>query len=137
MKKWFASNFFTSFTVAMNFGRSSSRNHCRYTLPIGAFTTIDLCTAFILGPALAPFPGLRCPASPRRPEGELSGVEPRVLMFRKRAVPAVSEIKTQHVEHEHRVVLVRASSKGFAQRVPEIVFASFGCHRDIFVFLQS
>jgi hypothetical protein len=132
MKKWFASNFFTSFTVAMNFGRASSRNHCRYTLPIGAFTTIDLCTAFILGPALGPFPGLRRPASPRRPERELSGVEPRVLMFRKRAFPAVSEIETQHVEHEHGVVSVHASSKCFAQRVPEIVLALFDCHRDIF-----
>jgi hypothetical protein len=49
-------------------------------------------------------------------------------MFRKRAVPPVSEIKTQNVEHEHGVVSVRALSKGFAQRVPEIVFALFGCH---------
>jgi hypothetical protein len=40
-EKCFASNFFTSFTAEMNFGRSSSRDHCRYTLPIGAFTTID------------------------------------------------------------------------------------------------
>jgi len=58
-------------------------------------------------------------------------------MFRKRAVPAVSEIKGQHVEHEHGVVPVRASSKGFAQRVSEIVFTLFGCHCDIFLFLQA
>ena len=58
-------------------------------------------------------------------------------MFRKRAVPAVSEIKGQHVEHEHGVMLVRTSSKGFAQRVPEIVFALFGFHRHMFLFLQS
>jgi hypothetical protein len=58
-------------------------------------------------------------------------------MFRKRAVPAVSEIEGQHVEHEHGVVPAGASSKGFAQRVPEIVFALFGCHRDICGFLQS
>ena len=131
MKKWFASNIFTSCTAEMNFGRSSSRNHCRYTLPIGAFTTIDPCTAFILGPAPGPFPGLR------RPEDEPSGVEPRVLIFRKRAVPAVSEIKGQHVEREHGVMLARASSKGFAQRIPKIVFALFGFHRDMFVFLRS
>jgi len=74
---------------------------------------------------------------PRRPEGEPSGVEPRILVFRKRAVPAVSEIKGQHVEHEHGVVPARASSKGFAQRVSEIVFALFRCHRDISGFLQS
>ena len=58
MKKWFASNFFTSFTAEMNFGRSSSHNHWRYTLPIGAVTTIDPCTAFILGPAFGTFPPL-------------------------------------------------------------------------------
>jgi hypothetical protein len=131
MKKCSASNFFTSFTAEMNFGRSSSRNHCRYTLAVGAFTTIDPCTAFILGLALRTFPPLR------RPEGEPSGVEPRVLMFRKRAVPPVSEIKTRNVEHEHAVVPVRASSKGFAQRLAEIVLALFGCHCDIFVFLQG
>ena len=132
MKKWFASNFFTSLTVAVNFGRSSSRNHCLYTLPIGAFITTDLCTTFIFGPALGPFHGLLRPASPRPPKGELSGVEPRVLMFRKRAVPTVSEIETQHVEHEHGVVSVHPSSKCFAQRVPETVLALFGCHHDIF-----
>ena len=58
-------------------------------------------------------------------------------MFRKRAVPAASEIKGQHVEHEHGVMLVRASSKGFAQGVPEIGFALFGFHRDMLVFLQN
>jgi hypothetical protein len=58
-------------------------------------------------------------------------------MFRKRAVPSVSEIKARNVEHEHGVVPVHASSKGFAQCVPEIVFALFGCHCDIFVFLQG
>ena len=61
MKKCFASNFFTSFTAEMSFGRSSSRNHCRYTLPIGAFTTIDPCTAFILGPVLGTFPHCGAP----------------------------------------------------------------------------
>jgi len=58
-------------------------------------------------------------------------------MFRKRAVPAVSEIKGQHVEDEHAVVRVRASSKGFAQRMPEIVFTLFGSHCHIFVRLQG
>jgi hypothetical protein len=98
---------------------------------MGAFTMIDPCTPFILGPALGTFP------LSRRIGGEPSGIEPRVLMFRKRAVPAVSEIEGQHVEHKHGVVPVRASSKGFAQRAPEIVFASFGCHCDVFVFLQG
>jgi hypothetical protein len=44
-------------------------------------------------------------------------------MFRKRATPSVGEIKDRHVEYEHGVVSVRASSKGFAQRASEIVFA--------------
>jgi len=56
-------------------------------------------------------------------------------MFRKRAPPAVGEIKDRHVEYEHGVVSVRASSKGFAQRAPEIVFTSFVFHCD-FLLLQ-
>jgi hypothetical protein len=43
-------------------------------------------------------------------------------MFRKRASPTVGEIEDRHVEYQHGVVSVRASSKGFAQRAPEIVF---------------
>ena len=46
----------------------------------------------------------------------------RVFMLRKRAPPAVGEIKDRHVEYEHGVVSVRAWSRGFAQRAPEIVF---------------
>ena len=56
-------------------------------------------------------------------------------MFRKRAPPPVGEIKDRHVEHEHGVVPACASSKGFAQRAPEIVFTWFGFHCD-FIFLQ-
>jgi hypothetical protein len=76
-------------------------------------------------------------ASRRRPEGEPSGVEPRVLMFRKRAGPPVSEIKARNVEHQHGVVCARASSKGFAQRVPQIVFKLFDCHCDISDFSKG
>ena len=49
-------------------------------------------------------------------------------------IPTAVEIKGQHVEHKQWVMLVRASSKGFAQRAPEIVFALFGRHRDMFMF---
>jgi hypothetical protein len=59
------------------------------------------------------------------------------MMFRKRTVPAVSEIKAQHVEHEHGVVPACPSSKRFAQRIPEFVLALFGCHCDILVFLEA
>ena len=43
-------------------------------------------------------------------------------MFRKRATPSVGEIEDRHVKDEHGVVSGRASSKGFAQHPPEIVF---------------
>ncbi len=67
----------------------------------------------------------------RRPEGEPSDIEPRVLMFRDGTVPTVSEIKGQHVEDEHGVMLTRASPKRFEQRGLEIVFALSGFHRRI------
>ncbi len=49
-------------------------------------------------------------------------------MFRNGTVPAISEIKGQHVEDEHGVMLMRASPKGFAQRGLEVVFALSGFH---------
>jgi len=49
-------------------------------------------------------------------------------MFRKRAAPAVGEIKDRHVEYEHGVVSVRAWLKNLAPRPPEIVFTLFGFH---------
>ena len=55
-------------------------------------------------------------------------MEPRVSIFRKRAAPAIAEIKDRHVEHEHRVVSVRAWLKKLTHRLPEIVFALFGFH---------
>jgi hypothetical protein len=58
------------------------------------------------------------------------------MMLRKRAVPPVGEIKARNVEHEHGVVLARASSKRFAQHVPKTVFTMFDLHCDIFVRLQ-
>jgi len=57
-------------------------------------------------------------------------------MFRKRAVPSISEIKARNVEHEHGSCLC-GGRKGFEHRVPEIVFTMFGSHRDIFVCLQA
>jgi hypothetical protein len=58
----------------------------------------------------------------------LLGVEPRVFVSRKRAPPAVGEIKARHVEHQHRVMCARASSKDLVQDAPEIVFTLFGFH---------
>ncbi len=49
-------------------------------------------------------------------------------MFRKRAAPAVGEIKDRHVEHEHGVVPAHGSSKNLAQGAPDIVFALFDFH---------
>ena len=43
------------------------------------------------------------------------GVEPRVFIFRKRAAPAVGEIKDRHVKDEQGVVPGCASSKKIAQ----------------------
>jgi hypothetical protein len=74
--------------------------------------------------------------SPQRPAGESLGVEPRVSILRKRAAPAVGEIKDRHVKYEHRVVPTRARSKEIAQSAPEIVFTLFGFHCD-FVCLLS
>ena len=51
-------------------------------------------------------------------------------MFRKRPSPAVGEIEDRHVEHEHGVMSVRASSKKGAHSAPEIVFTLFGFHFD-------
>jgi hypothetical protein len=61
-------------------------------------------------------------------EADSLGVGPRVFIFRKRAVPAVDEIKDRHVKDEHGVVPGRAWSKDLAQSAPEIVFTWFGFH---------
>jgi hypothetical protein len=65
-------------------------------------------------------------------EGGLSGVESRVFIFRKRAAPAVGEIKDRHVENEHGVVPLATSSKKPAQPIPKIVFTLSVFHCDIF-----
>ena len=49
-------------------------------------------------------------------------------MFRKRAPPAIGEIKDRHVEYEHGVVPVRASSKEIAQPAFETGFTVFRFH---------
>jgi len=49
-----------------------------------------------------------------------------VFIFRKRAVPAVGEIKGRYVKHEHGVVLARASAKNSPQSLAETLF--FGFH---------
>jgi hypothetical protein len=94
---------------------------------------IDPSAPLILSPPL----GISLPvAAGRRSDLQrLVYLEPPVFIFRKRAAPAVGEIKDRHVEYEHGVVLVPASSKKLAQRVTEIAFALFGFHCDIFVFL--
>ena len=47
-------------------------------------------------------------------------------MFRKRALPAVGEIKDRHVEHEYGVMSARASAKNSLQLFSETLF--FGFH---------
>jgi hypothetical protein len=94
---------------------------------------IDPSAPLILSPPL----GISLPVAAGR-RGDLQRLvylEPPVFIFRKRAAPAVGEIKDRHVEHEHGVVSVRAWLKNLAQRTPEIVFALFGFHYDIFVCL--
>jgi hypothetical protein len=44
----------------------------------------------------------------------LSGVEPRIFMFRKRAPPAVGKIKDRHIEHEHGVVPAHMPAENLA-----------------------
>jgi hypothetical protein len=86
-------------------------------------TTIDTPAASIVRSLLALF-GI----------GSLD-VGPRVFIFRKRAAPAVGEIKDRHVKYEQRVVPTRARSKEVAQPALEIVFTLFGFHCG-FVSLQ-
>jgi len=52
------------------------------------------------------------------------------LVFRKRAIPAVGEVKDRHVKYEHGVVPPDASSKNVAQLAPEIVLKLFRFHGD-------
>jgi len=59
-----------------------------------------------------------------------SGGEPCVFVLRKRAIPAVGEIKDRHVKNEHGVVPASASPKEGAQLGPEIVFTLFCFHCD-------
>src|SRR5205807_4906124 len=56
------------------------------------------------------------------------GLEPFVFVFRKRAAPAVGEIKDRYVKNEHGVVPACAWSKDVAQLTSEIVFTWFGFH---------
>jgi hypothetical protein len=53
------------------------------------------------------------------------GEELRVLLFRKRAAPAICEIKNGYVGYEHGGMRVSSWLKDLAQRAPEIVLAVF------------
>src|SRR6266403_740727 len=79
--------------------RNDTRGEMIQSAAIGALTAIDPSAASIAS-GLVPFFGI-C----------LSGVKPRVFMFRKRAPPAVGKIKDRHVKYEHGVMSVRAPSK--------------------------
>src|SRR6266550_2763198 len=83
----------------MNLGRSSTRDHCSYALPMGAFTTMECRAAFISTAAGS----IVCV--------ELLGGEPSIQVLRKNPAPSVGEVKERHVEHEHRVVPADTSSK--------------------------
>lgn len=84
--------FFHTPQGVMNFGRSSTRDHCSYALPMGAFTTTDCRAAFISTGAGS----IVC--------AELSGGESSILLPRKNPALSVGEVKERHVKHEHRVV---------------------------------
>ena len=60
-------------------------------------------------------------------------VGPRVFLFRKRAAPAVGEIKDRHVDDEERVVSGRPSSKEVADSASDIVFTLSGFHDDFYL----
>src|SRR5437762_12972855 len=90
----------------MNLGRSSTRDHCSYALPIVAFTTMECRVAFISTAAGS----IVC--------AELLGGEPSIQLPRKNPAPSVGEVKERQVEHEHQVVPVRTSAKFLGQAAP-------------------
>src|SRR6266567_1357458 len=100
----------------MNFGRSSTLDHCSYTWSIGAFTTTMFCAAFIVS-------GMEFIA--RR---EFSGGEPRVLVSREHPVPSVCEVKEGHVQHEHRIVAARGTPENSPWGPCGISLRLFGFH---------
>jgi hypothetical protein len=59
--------------------------------------------------------------SPQRPADESSDVEPRVSILRKRAAPAIGEIKERHVEHEHSGHVAEAGGRFCAILLPSFV----------------
>jgi hypothetical protein len=87
-------------------------------------TTIDTPAASIVR-SLLPFFGI----------GSLD-VGPLVIIFGKRAAPAVGEIEGGHLKYERLLVPTRARAKEIAQSAPEIIFTLFGFHCD-FVCLLS
>src|SRR5436305_9666379 len=103
----------------MNLGRSSTRDHCSYALPIGTFTTMECRAAFISTAAGS----IVCV--------ELLGGEPSIQLPRKNPAPSVGEVKERHVEHEHRVVPVRTTSKYLAQAAPRRALVKLSFHFDI------
>src|SRR5439155_8323111 len=103
----------------MNLGRSSTRDHCSYALPMGAFTTMECRAAFISTAAGS----IVCV--------ELLGGEPSIQVLRKNPAPSVGEVKERHVEHEHGVMPAHTSSKHLAQAPPRRTLVKFCFHFDI------
>ena len=85
------------------FRRSSTRDHCSYALPMGAFTMTDCRAAFISTGAGS----IVC--------AELSGGESSILLSRKNPALSVGEVKERHVKHEHRVVNFWSTPKNLAR----------------------
>src|SRR5438128_11013688 len=103
----------------MNLGRSSTRDHCSYALPIGAFTTMECRAAFISTAAGS----IVCV--------ELLGGEPSIQLPRKSPAPSGGEVKEGHVEDEHRVVPVGRCSKYLARAPPRRAVMSLCPHCDV------
>ena len=103
----------------MNFGRSSTRDHCSYTRLTGAFTTTNCRAAFIAGCAAGAGLTDRIKVLDR---------EARILLPGKNPVPSVGEVKQSHVEHEHPVVTLRGTAENPPQGPLGIALEVFGFH---------
>ena len=108
----------------MNFGSSSTRDHCSYTWSMGALTTTDCRAAFI---SIGADPIVRV---------GLSGGEPSVLLPGKNPAPSVGKVKERHVQQEHWVVPARTSSKQLTRSASRCALVQF-CFHLVFCLRQT
>ncbi len=108
----------------MNFGSSSTRDHCSYTWSMGALTTTDCRAAFI---SLGADPIVRV---------GLSGGKASILLPGKNPAPSVGKVKERHVQQEHRVVPARTSSKQLTRSASRCALVQF-CFHLVFCLRQT